>query len=180
MARYTDFILLVLIMLSACRPPSAIVVGSLHDPNYKVNIGSPAYVVDTVIVAKAYVFVNRRENIMFLSNNPDYLARPDRITADIYNQPDVYLVSHCYYCHFDIDSVVTTFDYDHFFANATVVRNDEILVYRFNGNNDVFILSLMNINYYNNKHSSSHGSVFIPSGNNKSAYVRVLFPFAMK
>lgn len=180
MVRYTSFILLIWLLTSACRPQSNAVTGSFRDTNFKMDVGKLAYIVDTVTIENAYVFVNRSENIMFLSNNPKYLDQPSAITTDVYSQPDIYLVSHCYYCHFDFDSDVLTFDYDLFFSSATILRNDSIVIYRFNGNNDVFILSLMNISYYNNKHSSSHGSVFIPSGNHKSAYLRVVFPYAVK
>jgi len=172
------FIRLIIIGFSCfgCKSSSNLVY---QDLNFEIEILKSVYFVDTVEISNAYIYEQSNDNgiIKFLTNNFDYTRHKGGFSNDIYLNPDIYLLSYCLYCHIEISESLEIYDFENCYSHIITSQNDEVTIYKFDKNKDLFIVALMNISYYNNIHSSLHGSVFVNAKNYKSTYIKVAFPY---
>jgi hypothetical protein len=174
-------IFLMTILLANCKSSNQTSQTKIYqDLNFNNDqVTKSAYLVDTVTLIDSYIYVKKTndQTISFLSNNPDYITGNRIVSDKIYDNPDIYLMSHCLYCHLDAKEIKSPYDFEKCIQTKIQLEDDNVTIYRFSNRVDRFIIALMNISYYNNRHSSLHGSVFLNSKNYKSAYIKVAFPY---
>ncbi|MBX2966855.1 MAG: hypothetical protein KF845_11965 [Cyclobacteriaceae bacterium] len=177
MEKSIRFLLVILLGITGCSYKNYTPkINSFKSEEFK-NPLNDVYLVDTIRIDSAYVFYKKNENVQFLTNNLSYKKNADQITASIYNNADVFLMSYCFYCHSNLAHINSLYDFENCHKQIIDFENDKMIIYKFQNNQDYFIVALMNIDYYNKKHSTLHGAVFVNADNSKSAYIRVAFPF---
>ena len=177
MEKLTKYIVYIYILLIGCKTTANTQKEVYQDLEFKDELLQDFYIVDTVEIKNAFIIQQEEGDnyIKFLTKNDS--LKTIAIDENVYLRPDIFLLSHCLFCHFETIDESRVYDYEA--CNETTFVSEEGFrrIYKFNKNSDSYIIALMNISYFNNRHSSLHSTVFINTKNYKSAYMKVIFPY---
>jgi hypothetical protein len=168
---------ILLIFIYSCR-----VSNFTNDTYFSTNniYGKNIYLVDSIqIINPVFVIYEDKENYFsFITDSSSIKGFSD--IRNIYNNDNIYLGSHCFWCHLIKDSLLINkfknINPEICYNVVELRKEGGFTIFRFEKKVKYFILGLVNINYYNRTENNLDKSVFIKTNLPNSTYYKIVFP----